>query len=337
MSVRIMSQVWEKSELKGEALIVLLALADWANDDGVCWPSLPKVADKARVSKGAVSHIIHRLANDGFITIHETGSGRGHTSRYSIHPMPKRAEKQAAKGSFQKDLSENTFPEKVIPEKTFLNAKGSSGKVFSEPRAYKENHQSTINEPLKSTLTREQNSENAENAPHKSAGNSNLQNVAEKIYNAYPRKVAKPKALASIAAALKRIRAGDDAPPDAELWPPPSPDAWLLDRTALFALSDKGNAGEYTPHPATWFNQARYADNPSEWQEKDTKNANTRFTAREQSNLRSRDTDAELESIIAASVAAAGGVVARSFETAQEVVSAEPLCRNGHAIAAGHR
>ena len=40
MSIRVMTQVWDTSEQKGSALLLLLALADHAADDGFCWPGI---------------------------------------------------------------------------------------------------------------------------------------------------------------------------------------------------------------------------------------------------------------------------------------------------------
>jgi hypothetical protein len=40
----------------------------------------------------------------------------------------------------------------------------------------------------------------------------------------------------------------------------------LMRATERFAASDAGQRGQFTPHPATWFNQGRYMDNPQEWE-----------------------------------------------------------------------
>jgi hypothetical protein len=39
MSIKVMSQVWEHSTRKGTRLLLLLALADFANDEGICYPA----------------------------------------------------------------------------------------------------------------------------------------------------------------------------------------------------------------------------------------------------------------------------------------------------------
>lgn len=60
MSVHLSSVVWRESTATGTTLLVLLSLADQANDDGECWPSVAKIAQRCRVSERSV----HRHLND---------------------------------------------------------------------------------------------------------------------------------------------------------------------------------------------------------------------------------------------------------------------------------
>lgn len=71
---------------------------------------------------------------------------------------------------------------------------------------------------------------------------------AETIYCAYPRKIGRPKALVAITKALSAIS---------------SPN--LLAKTQAFALAQNGADPQFIPHPATWFNQERFNDDPSTW------------------------------------------------------------------------
>ena len=70
-----MNIAWE-SEMSGNDKLVLLALADWANDDGYCWPSIPKLCFKTRASERTVQSIIKRLVDAGHVTRQER-PGRG--------------------------------------------------------------------------------------------------------------------------------------------------------------------------------------------------------------------------------------------------------------------
>lgn len=65
MSLKIMSRVWEHSTQSGTRLLVLLALADVANDHGVSWYSKEKLAQRARTSPRNIAKILQRLEDDG--------------------------------------------------------------------------------------------------------------------------------------------------------------------------------------------------------------------------------------------------------------------------------
>lgn len=82
-----MAQVWEHSAEKGEGLLVLLALADFANDDGLAYPSIESLMAKARCSMRGVQTIIKRLRDSGWLEV-IPGGGRNHTNLYIIR-VPK--------------------------------------------------------------------------------------------------------------------------------------------------------------------------------------------------------------------------------------------------------
>ncbi len=84
MSVKIMTMVWEHAPCHENPLIILLALADWANDEGLCWPSMQKLADKARIDKRSARRIIRKLIADGLVTIAEEGGGRAKQNIYRV-------------------------------------------------------------------------------------------------------------------------------------------------------------------------------------------------------------------------------------------------------------
>ena len=80
-----MTWVWANSPYSGERLLLHLALADYANDDGVCFPSHATLAAKARCSTGWVSQTIKQMIADHLIEIVEpAGQGRGKVGRYRL-------------------------------------------------------------------------------------------------------------------------------------------------------------------------------------------------------------------------------------------------------------
>ena len=84
MSIRVMAWVWDASPYKDAALLMHLALADFADDDGVCWPSQTRLARKMRASVETVRRITRRMEDDGWLTIEAPSAGRGHSARYRL-------------------------------------------------------------------------------------------------------------------------------------------------------------------------------------------------------------------------------------------------------------
>ena len=66
MSIKLMTKAWEL-KLKANDKLVLLALADHANDDGECYPSLRKIEAKTGLSKQGLINAIKRLMDLGLI------------------------------------------------------------------------------------------------------------------------------------------------------------------------------------------------------------------------------------------------------------------------------
>jgi hypothetical protein len=95
--------------------------------------------------------------------------------------------------------------------------------------------------------------------------------TAEDIYEAYPRKIGRGAAIRAITKAIKNLKKplpetpGDGIPWDGAIdWR----EFWILSRTKAYASAvSKWPADErkFCPHPATFFNQERYLDDPKEW------------------------------------------------------------------------
>jgi len=83
MSVQIMSRVWEKSTRKGNDLLLLLAISDHTDSDGVCWPGIESLAEKTRVTERQLIRNVHTLAESGELFI-KTGGGRSNTNLYMV-------------------------------------------------------------------------------------------------------------------------------------------------------------------------------------------------------------------------------------------------------------
>jgi hypothetical protein len=87
MSYRLTSAVLRGYTGPRDALPVLLALADFANDRGECWPSVAKIAARARLSVRQTRRHLTTLERAGWIT--STGNrigGRALSTRWAINP-----------------------------------------------------------------------------------------------------------------------------------------------------------------------------------------------------------------------------------------------------------
>lgn len=83
-----MSRVWSESRQDGGKLLVLLALADFSNDSGECYPSISTLARKARLDERHVRRVCAELEKAGELEI-SRGKGRGGSNLFRVlFPTP---------------------------------------------------------------------------------------------------------------------------------------------------------------------------------------------------------------------------------------------------------
>lgn len=91
MSIRVMSLVWELSKINAEInrdeKFLLLALADHANDDGECYPSLSKIQKKCFFSKQGLLNSLDRVIKIGYVTKNKRKreNGSNTSNFYQLH------------------------------------------------------------------------------------------------------------------------------------------------------------------------------------------------------------------------------------------------------------
>jgi hypothetical protein len=61
MSIRLTSMIWDDGPTVQSERFVLIALADFSNDDGECWPSVGLLAKKTCLTDRGVRKILQRL------------------------------------------------------------------------------------------------------------------------------------------------------------------------------------------------------------------------------------------------------------------------------------
>ena len=87
MSIHISSAVWKAPIPNAGAKIVLLALADIANHEGVCWPSNGTLCAMTSLSKTTVKEHLRALAEQGIIDVFQrtAPNGRQTSNVFTIH------------------------------------------------------------------------------------------------------------------------------------------------------------------------------------------------------------------------------------------------------------
>ena len=114
MSIRVMTSVWDDLRTQAHSeLLVLLALADWANDDGYCWPTISALATKARLSERAVQQILGRLTATGRIRRIQ-GGGRGRANRYQV-VTARNGASETVNTIHRKENTESETPNEIHP------------------------------------------------------------------------------------------------------------------------------------------------------------------------------------------------------------------------------
>lgn len=87
MSIKVTNWVWARSESRNGARLVMLALADRADDGGLAWPSVDDLAERTRLTPRAVRKCVAELVSLGELEV-ENGGGRHRSNRYRIIPKP---------------------------------------------------------------------------------------------------------------------------------------------------------------------------------------------------------------------------------------------------------
>ncbi|MCH8806653.1 MAG: helix-turn-helix domain-containing protein [Planctomycetes bacterium] len=229
MSNHWLNVIFTHSPAKAGHRLVLLSYADRANGQGICWPSVADTARRTNLAERTVRQINADLIRAGELEITETGGGAGKTNIYRL-------------------VNRGAHDPKTLRQATGFGGPKTLRQTTKTLRQTTENP-----EPgLRGTIRNPQ-------EPPKKRSSDVADDVVEGIYQAYPRHVGKRTAIRAIRAALVRIAAQPGIGAHGQAG------AWLLERVQAFANSPAGQAGKFTPHPATFFNSERYDDDSAEW------------------------------------------------------------------------
>ena len=69
MSIKMIQLVFDNKSLKGNRRLMMLAIADNANDQGYCWPNRQTLAEKTNVKKAMRTPLILRFYPANFLNV----------------------------------------------------------------------------------------------------------------------------------------------------------------------------------------------------------------------------------------------------------------------------
>jgi hypothetical protein len=216
-----MTDVWSYSKAAGTDLLVLLALADMANDDGECWPSMTTIAKRSRLAERNARLRIRALEEIGEVLViygggvsSSKGGVRSNRYRVTVHMDEDPDASIRVEGSqtlTPASGSENHDPDASIPQ-TLMPA---SGRTLTPASV----------EPSVEYVTE----------PSKTRGA--FEDDFETVWSLYPKRVDRGKALRAY---IARRRAGASAED-------------LLAATQHYAAAMQGTEARFIKHGATFF------------------------------------------------------------------------------------
>lgn len=109
-----MSAVWTGSAQKGSTLLLLLAIADFANDEGTAWPGITTLAKKIRMTERSTQMIVAALVKSGELRV-QRGAGPHGTNLYTVVYQRPLASQGGEKFSPEKIAGRNPGLEGVKP------------------------------------------------------------------------------------------------------------------------------------------------------------------------------------------------------------------------------
>jgi hypothetical protein len=89
MSNPILNRAYQSTVTSPTDVAVLVSLADQANDEGICWPSVGTISRRTRLVERTVQKALRRLTKEGHISVTGAIDGglRRQTPRYVVHPV----------------------------------------------------------------------------------------------------------------------------------------------------------------------------------------------------------------------------------------------------------
>ena len=204
-----------RQEIESGPKFVLVALADFADEAGTCYPGQERIAAMTGMHRSSVVRHLKTLESLGLVSrVHRQGpKGQRTSDRYALHLGTNVAESNVA----DSNVGESNVASGAVP--LSQSAQNQRRTVRQEP---------SVEPPVEPSGT------DSAREPVTFAA----------FYDAYPRKAARPKAVAAYRAALKRASADQ------------------ILAGAIAYRNDPNRDDAFTAHPTTWLNRDGWNDDP---------------------------------------------------------------------------
>lgn len=142
MSVKLSSYVWDgcaHAGLKLTSVAIMARLADFSNDEGICWPSILTIARQIGAGESTVRTAIKQLEKEGWLTSEKRRKGNRNASNIyqlnvvKLYQAAKKGLFQPTKSDVSKSDASESDPSKFVASNSVPSK--SSKKVVFDPSA----------------------------------------------------------------------------------------------------------------------------------------------------------------------------------------------------------
>ncbi|HBO25081.1 MAG TPA: helix-turn-helix domain-containing protein [Providencia sp.] len=172
MSVKLSSYVWDgcaSAGLKITSVAIMARLADFSNDEGICWPSVPTIARQIGAGESTVRTAIKGLEKAGWLSSEKRRKGNRNTSNiYQLNvgklasaamaAIPQPPESDTSNPDASKSVASKSVASKSVPSES------SKINRFDPPESGGDPSVTSIHDPLVNTLS-SQNSDELSDQP----------------------------------------------------------------------------------------------------------------------------------------------------------------------------
>ena len=135
MSISAMVSVWDRGPLDRTQRFVLLCLADYANEDYLAWPSVPRIAKRCVMSPRGVRYIVKEMCQAGWLTEMGTSPLRTKIYRLNLAPLATLHPLQGATGAGATGACQPCNPQHLDPARVAANPLDNPSPILGSARA----------------------------------------------------------------------------------------------------------------------------------------------------------------------------------------------------------